>query len=38
MSEPKTLLVATDGQAVLRSHDEGATWEHDYTIEYTRTR
>ena len=26
MSEPKTLLVATDGQAVLRSHDDGATW------------
>ena len=26
MSQPKTLLVATDGQAVLRSHDEGATW------------
>ena len=23
MSEPKTLLVATDGQAVLRSHDAG---------------
>ncbi len=23
---PKTLLVATDGQAVLRSHDDGATW------------
>ena len=26
MGVPKTLLVATDGQAVLRSHDEGATW------------
>ncbi|MDE2348627.1 MAG: glycosyl hydrolase [Gammaproteobacteria bacterium] len=26
MSTPKTLLVATDGQAVLRSHDDGATW------------
>jgi photosystem II stability/assembly factor-like uncharacterized protein len=26
MSEPKTLLVATDGQAVLRSHDDGNTW------------
>lgn len=26
MSAPKTLLVATDGQAVLRSHDDGATW------------
>lgn len=26
MSHPRTLLVATDGQAVLRSHDEGATW------------
>lgn len=26
MSEPRTLLVATDGQAVLRSHDDGATW------------
>ena len=26
MSEGKTLLVATDGQAVLRSHDEGNTW------------
>ena len=26
MSEPKTLLVATDGQAVLRSHDEGISW------------
>ena len=26
MSTPKTFLVATDGQAVLRSHDEGVTW------------
>lgn len=26
MSTPKTLLVATDGQAVLRSHDDGTTW------------
>jgi photosystem II stability/assembly factor-like uncharacterized protein len=26
MSEPKTWLVATDGQAVLRSHDDGNTW------------
>ncbi|HLZ97362.1 MAG TPA: hypothetical protein VKP66_05395 [Steroidobacteraceae bacterium] len=26
MNEQKTLLVATDGQAVLRSHDDGATW------------
>src|SRR5579872_2270535 len=26
MNTPKTLLVATDGQAVLRSHDDGATW------------
>lgn len=26
MSIPKTLLVATDGQAVLRSHDEGTSW------------
>ncbi len=26
MSDPKTLLVATDGQAVLRSHDDGANW------------
>ena len=26
MSTQKTLLVATDGQAVLRSHDDGATW------------
>ena len=26
MSESKTWLVATDGQAVLRSHDDGNTW------------
>lgn len=26
MSNAKTLLVATDGQAVLRSHDDGASW------------
>jgi photosystem II stability/assembly factor-like uncharacterized protein len=26
MSTQKTLLVATDGQAVLRSHDDGTTW------------
>ena len=26
MNNSKTLLVATDGQAVLRSHDDGATW------------
>jgi len=26
MNTPKTLLVATDGQAVMRSHDDGATW------------
>lgn len=26
MTTQKTLLVATDGQAVLRSHDDGATW------------
>ncbi len=26
MSDQRTLLVATDGQAVLRSHDEGKTW------------
>ena len=26
MNSPKTYLVATDGQAVLRSHDEGDTW------------
>jgi photosystem II stability/assembly factor-like uncharacterized protein len=26
MSQPRTLLVATDGQAVLRSHDDGSTW------------
>lgn len=26
MSSPRTFLVATDGQAVLRSHNDGATW------------
>lgn len=26
MDQPRTLLVATDGQAVLRSHDNGSTW------------
>lgn len=40
MSTPKTLLVATDGQAVLRSHDDGATWRRikvDQDLEFDDT-
>lgn len=40
MSTPKTLLVATDGQAVLRSHDDGARWHRikvDQDLEFDDT-
>jgi photosystem II stability/assembly factor-like uncharacterized protein len=40
MSTPKTLLVATDGQAVLRSHDDGASWRRikvDQDLEFDDT-
>lgn len=40
MSTPKTLLVATDGQAVLRSHDDGTSWRRikvDQDLEFDDT-
>src|SRR5687768_15659192 len=40
MSNSKTLLVATDGQAVLRSHDDGARWHRikvDQDLEFDDT-
>ena len=40
MSTPRTLLIATDGQAVLRSHDDGASWRRikvDQDLEFDDT-
>jgi photosystem II stability/assembly factor-like uncharacterized protein len=40
MNHPRTFLVATDGQAVLRSHDDGARWHRikvDQDLEFDDT-